>query len=400
MSPAPPRIVHTFLKYPPAIGGMEIYVQGLCEGLRTRGYDARVVTSNLRVHTGGGVPLDRAYAEVGGVPVTRLEPERPLTRRVVLPELYRTLEALAPDLVHTHDLSRHAFEASAAYARDHRVPLFVTGLHHEVPGHPTTPARAGQLRRAVASIPEGSRVFFNTAFEPEALAEHAVRFDPRRVTVDFLPPSIDPVELESIPTAEVPELAVRPDDAIVVAFVGRLQPLKGIDRLIEAFAEALRRLTSERDERARRLHLAIAGFCDSDVDYETHAARLGIAERVTVLVDRPRRDVVNLLRASRIFAFPSRCETFGIVVLEAWATENLVLVSNHGALPRVVEDGVTGRVIEDEDWADRLVDAVRQLDTDPVREMIRRGRETALRRFDRSASLDRYIGFVEEALAR
>ncbi len=108
---------------------------------------------------------------------------------------------------------------------------------------------------------------------------------------------------------------------------------------------------------------------------------------------------MNLLRASRIFAFPSRCETFGIVVTEAWATRNDVLVSNHTALPYLVDDGVDGTVVADDAWPDRLVAAIRGCDGPDARARVERGFEKVRREHDRERRIAGYVERVRKALA-
>jgi glycosyltransferase involved in cell wall biosynthesis len=408
-----PRVVHTFLKYPPAVGGHERHVQDLAEGLKRRGYDVRVVTSDLRVGpvapAGGGAlarlaragrrlrgvrgemegeVLENPAPEVNGVPVVRLPVALPLTRRVELRGFREVLAASRPDVIHAHDIWRDSFEASIDVARDLGVPLLLSPVYHERAGE----RHLEELRRVAAKVPAEAVVFFNTPWEEERLAAAGIRF----ARTDLLPPSVDLEELARVPDAPVPGL---PADRLVVSFVGRLVPAKGIDVLVSAFAEALRSLRAEGHPSADRLHLAVAGFREGAYDPAEAVARAGIERATTLLPDLPRAGVVNLLRASSIFALPSRCDTFGIVVLEAWATENLVLVSDHWGLPRVVTDGDNGLVCSDAAWPERLAFAIRALSIPEGERLVRRGRETVLEKHGREARIDRYAGHVEAALS-
>lgn len=393
MSTRPLRIVHVFFKYPPAIGGQELYVQQLVEGLHARGFDAHVVTSDLRVHRDGGERLDATYDIVNDIPVTRLRPEEPVTSAVVIPFLREALIALEPDLVHAHDMIRDSTRVAIDFAREHGVPLFVNPLFHDPPDEPPAPEKIEAIRGCVDAMARGSRVFFNTPFELEQLEKRGIAFDGH--VVDALPPSIDFEELDAIPETRVEGI---PEDKLLVSFVGRLDPQKGVDTLLEAFAAALRKLTNDGDPIEPRVHLAVAGFRDTPHDYPARIRSLGLEGRVTLLEDRPRADIVNLLRASRVFAFPSRCETFGIAVTEAWATRNDVLVSNHTALPYVVEHGVDGTVVADDEWVDRLVVAIRESDNPAARARIERGYEKVRREHDRKLRIAEYAQLVERSI--
>jgi D-inositol-3-phosphate glycosyltransferase len=408
-----PRVVHTFFKYPPAVGGHERHVQDLVEGLARRGYDARVVTSDLRV---GPIPprdegalarlaraarriagvrgemaaevLEDPAADVNGIPVVRLPAERPLTRRVALAGFREALAAQRPDLIHAHDIWRDPFEVSIEVARDLGVPLFLSPVYHERSG----PRHLDELRRVAAKVPGDARVFFNTPWEEARLAEAGVRFE----RTGLLPPSIDLAEIARIPEAPVPGL---PEGKLLVSFVGRLVPAKGIDVLVDAFARAVSSLRSAGHPAGRGAHLAIAGFREGDYDPAVAIARAGIAADATVLRDRPRSEIVNLLRASSVFALPSRCDTFGIVVLEAWATGNLVVVSDHWGLPYVVRDGDTGLVSTDTAWPARLEEAMRAIGTPRGDELVRRGRLAARDEHGREGRIDRLAAHVDEALS-
>lgn len=409
------RVVHTFFKYPPAIGGHELYVQQLAEGLRARGYDARVLSSKLRVHARSGARapgwqrwlrrargvrpdadtdgyelLDAAYEEVGGVPVTRLEPVLPVTRRVELAGFKQALRALQPDLIHAHDIWRAPFEASLEVAAELGVPIFLNPVFHDRSHERHARRWAGVLERVAAKVPADAQVFFNTPWEREQLERCGVRFE----RSDLLPPSLDLEELERIPAAPVEGV---PGERLLVSFVGRLNPEKGADVALESFARALAELERRGDPRAGRAHLVLAGFRDSAVDYPARARALGVGERVSLLSDRPRADVVNLLRQSSIFVLPSKVETFGIVVIEAWATGNLALVQDHWALPYVVRDGHDGVVCRDGEWPERLVHALQHVDDAWGRRLVENGRRSVRERYERRGRIDQLVGCIESA---
>lgn len=409
------RVVHTFIKYPPAIGGHEKYVQELVEGLRSRGIDARVVTSTLRQHllsrsnnrfgrlvdrlTRGtarrqdGLLLDAPYDVVNGVPVTRLSPERPLTRRVVLEGLRAALIELRPDVLHAHDIWRDSFEVTVDVAAELGVPLLLNPVYHDRSHERHSRRWRNELQRIAARVPGQARVFYNTPWEEAQLAAEGIRFE----RTDLLPPSIDVAELAGIPEAPVDGV---PSGRLLVTCVARLHPRKRLDMLIRSFAAALARLRRSADPSAERAHLVLAGFRDSNEDYEALAAEYGIADRFTLLVDRPRADVINLLRRSSIFALPSACETFGIVVIEAWATGNLVFVSDHWALPHVVDHERNGIVCADGEWTERLAGGISGLESEWAQRLIAAGERNVIEQHQRGTRIDRLVGHLEEVTAR
>lgn len=151
-----------------------------------------------------------------------------------------------------------------------------------------------------------------------------------------------------------------PEDALVVAFVGRIQPLKAPDVLLRAAAE----LRARDPELGARLIVAICGGpSGSGLDRPTAlmdlAAELGIADCVRFLAPQPREDLAELFRAVDLVAVPSHNESFGLVAIEAQACGTPVVAAAVGGLVTAVRDGVSGVLVDThrpDDWAAVLGD--------------------------------------------
>ena len=129
------------------------------------------------------------------------------------------------------------------------------------------------------------------------------------------------------------------DDDIVVGIASRLIPAKGHDLLFTAFASA-----AQRDS---RLKLLVAGDGPERGSLETLAAKSCPPESVHFLgfVD----DVGSFMHAFDILAFPTQPEFgegFGLAVLEAMAARKPVVATAVASLPEVVDDGVTGILVD------------------------------------------------------
>jgi D-inositol-3-phosphate glycosyltransferase len=141
----------------------------------------------------------------------------------------------------------------------------------------------------------------------------------------------------------------------VVAFVGRIQPLKAPDVLLRAAAELRRR----DPELGRRLVVAVCGGpSGSGLERPTAlmdlAADLGIADAVRFLAPRPPEELADLYRAADLVAVPSHNESFGLVALEAQACGTPVVAAAVGGLVTAVRDGISGVLVNGhhpEDWA-------------------------------------------------
>ena len=132
-----------------------------------------------------------------------------------------------------------------------------------------------------------------------------------------------------------------------VLFVGRLERLKGVSVLVEAF------------RRYRGLDLLVAGDGEERDELERQAAGL---DHVRFLGHVPQAELDALYRDATALVVPSvGYEVFGLVVLEAFARRTPVIVHDLGALPELVADSGGGLVYR---TPNELVAAVERLRTD------------------------------------
>jgi D-inositol-3-phosphate glycosyltransferase len=149
-----------------------------------------------------------------------------------------------------------------------------------------------------------------------------------------------------------------PPEAVVLAFVGRIQPLKAPDVLLRAVAEMLHRDPALRD---RLRVLVVGGPSGTGLAEPTAlhqlAATLGITELVMFAPPQGGAALARVYRAADVVAVPSYNESFGLVALEAQACGTPVVAAEVGGLPVAVADGVSGRLVRSHqpgDWADAL----------------------------------------------
>jgi len=118
---------------------------------------------------------------------------------------------------------------------------------------------------------------------------------------------IDPAPIQAAIPIDRTTLGV-PNDAAMILWVGRLDPVKGLSTLLDAF-----RLMAEE----MNAHLYLAGGGPLREQLEQQARRLQLTGRVHLL--GPRNDVPALLKAADVFVFPSRTEGLPNALLEAMA---------------------------------------------------------------------------------
>ena len=151
-----------------------------------------------------------------------------------------------------------------------------------------------------------------------------------------------------------------PADAFVVAILGRISSWKGQDVLIRALAHA-------RDDSSIALVAGDPWQGEEQrlADLHALARSLGVADRVRFAGFRP--DVENVYGAADVVAVPStQPDPLPNAALEAAAAGCCVVAADHGGLPEILTDAVTGRLVPAGDPA-ALAGALAELRGDPAK---------------------------------
>jgi len=112
-------------------------------------------------------------------------------------------------------------------------------------------------------------------------------------------------------------------------------------------------------------------------------------------------NIADYLSIADLLLLPSELEAFGLAALEAMACEVPVIASRVGGLPEVVEDGVTGFLLDCGDTEGMARAALRVLESDELRaDMGRRARASALNRFSSEKIIPMYEDYYREVLGR
>jgi glycogen(starch) synthase len=394
------NILHVTHNYHPVIGGAELQIKNISEGLVKRGHQVTVLTSNA--------PSTEAYVDsrikpfpageeiINGVVVRRLPirqlpaPIRTLFGGIMIAlwrgnlpfndlvrilwngpyirGLARQIRASEAELVTTIPFPfLHVYRAFSAVRRK-GLPFVVIPCSHPLD------AFAFENPRHYRLLEESQAVLANTGYERDYLISMGVPEERIHVVGD----GITPADFKGLGRGEFRRKHLITDKEKVVLFVGRKAEGKGLRPLLAAMKEVWRSQDGVR--------LVIAGSA-------TEFFRQFIEPEIERLPDSMRGNVINinnfeeaekasLYAACDIFVLPSKIESFGIVFLEAWMCGKPVIGCRTGPVASVISEGEDGLLVPYGD-AGELSRAIMRLlaDEDLRRKLGHNGREKVLKRY-------------------
>lgn len=323
-------------------GGMSVCVRQLAKELPRRGFPVDVFTRRTDPQSPTIVPLgDGArLIQLQGGPPQALDKSQVYFH---LPELACNLRRFAEEqglryqLLHSH----YWLSGLAAHWLSRRWGLPHVAMFHtlaEVKNH----SRLGE--REPARRIEGERKIVASADRLVAPTHHE-----RSQLVRFYGAS--PSKIEIIPCGVDLDL-FRPRDKAqarrqlglfdrrLILFVGRMDPLKGLDILLKAVARL-------EDRQGLRV-LVVGGSLEGDQKlsrYYRMAQEMGIAQQVTFLGSLDQQELPLYYSAADLCVVPSYYESFSLVAVEALACGTPVIASRVGGLTGIVRDGETGFLV-------------------------------------------------------
>ncbi|MBV6452087.1 MAG: D-inositol 3-phosphate glycosyltransferase [Anaerolineales bacterium] len=339
-------------------GGMNVYVRELTRQLGKMGIHVDVFTRSQDDH------VPHVLHELGyGNRVVHIPagPEHPVPKQELanyIPEFVEGIKAFACDKKIQYDVIHSHYWMSgiaAASLSDLWAGAPIVHMFHTLGEMKNRIARSDEEREGAYRI-EGERQVIRRAdrIVVATLAELTqLRFlykaDASKMVV--IPPGVNVSRFYPIPSDEAKEfVGLKPDDRMIL-FVGRIEPLKGVDTLLEA-------MSCLQMKESRPVHLAIIGGDPSASPEKMNAemARLknlcevlGLDQSVVFLGVRDQDKLSYYYSAAEVVVMPSHYESFGMVALEAMACGTPVIASEVGGLAYLVRDGETGFTIPAEE---------------------------------------------------
>ena len=354
-------------------GGMNVYVRELTRELAARGHCIDVFTRSQDPAVPHEVPGLEIGARVFHIPAG---PEAPYNKHQLfdyLPQFVQGVrhiidtEDLRYDVYHSH-YWLSGWVARALQIQKHApiVQMFHTlgVMKNRVARreYDRETERRIQIEREIMRFAD--RIVAATPRDRNQMAD---LYDAPFEKIEIIPPGVDLNLFHPIPKPEAKELVDAKDDHTIL-FVGRIDPIKGIDVWFRAMALVIKEMPRLRG------HLCVClvgGDVDDDVPDQELARlqalkeELGIGDLVTFLGRRSQESLPFHYASADVVVMPSLYESFGMVALEAMACGTPVVASDVGGLSFIVRDGETGYLVPEND-PQPLADCLMRLLRDPA----------------------------------
>jgi glycosyltransferase involved in cell wall biosynthesis len=331
------RVVLTTESYLPYVSGVTISVDGLAHGLRDRGHDVLVVAPRPAA---GAVAAGSAASgqgpEIAWLDSYQLPWVVPPMYRMPWPNPWsralRTAEGFRPDVVHAHSPFVTGLMA-VRIARSTGAPLVFT--HHTRfgdYGHYLGPLAALTARGVESYLSRFWRACTAVIVPSRDLAaEIEARGGARRIEV--IPTGVDVAAIGDAAPVDSRATPDWPDDAIVVASLGRLAPEKSPQVVLDAVA------------RVDDARLLVIGGGPSEGSLHRRAECPDLAGRVAFTGALPHADALARLKGADLFVFASRTETQGLVLAEALAAGLPAVAVDGPGVRDSIRDGIDGVIV-------------------------------------------------------
>ena len=372
--------------YLPHVGGVARSVERFSADLRDMGHDVLVVAPVFP-----GTASGESEDGVLRVPAIQNFNGSDFSVRITLPFLISTrIGEFRPDIIHSH----HPYllgDAALHMARRRECPLLFT--HHTLYEKYThyVPLDSETLKRFVIHLSSRYANFCDGVAAPSrSLAELITK---RGVTAPIreIPTGVELEYFQSGRGARFRNVHGIPPGTPVVGHVGRLAPEKNLGFLARAAAAFLK----ERDSLFLVIGAGPAGEEIRRVFEKEHTA-----DRLFLAGEKTGQDLADGYAAMDIFAFASKTETQGMVLVEAMAAGKPVIALDASGTREVVTDGRNGRLLKEDTPAAAYAGALKDFFDDPEKTVS--WREEAVntaREFSRETCARRLLGFYEETLA-
>lgn len=320
--------------YFPHVGGVSHSVGLYAAELRKRGHTVLVVAPEFE---------NTPEVETDVVRVPAIQNFNGTDFSVTLPFpviLNSKIRNFTPDIIHSHHpflLGETALRAAAHW----NVPIVFT--HHTMYERYThyVPGDSPPLKRFAIELSTGYANLCDHVIAPSESITHVLKERGVTTPITALPTGVDYEKFKKGDGAQCRKKLNIPADAFVVGHVGRLAPEKNISFLASVIAKFLHSNPSA--------HTILVGEGPSQSEFKEAFDRTNVSLRAHIVGTYQNQELIDCYHAMDVFAFASKTETQGMVLVEAMAAGVPAVALDAPGAREIIRDGINGSLLHSED---------------------------------------------------
>jgi 1,2-diacylglycerol 3-alpha-glucosyltransferase len=351
------RILFVSETYYPHLNGVYYFVCRIAPLLRERGHEVAVIAPSENRHFALKKIDDLDVYTMPSLPLLFYPKLRFPVPIFIQSKIRKVIDSFKPDVIHIQD---HFILSKAVIELNKELKIPIIGTNHFMPENITTLFKNKTIKEKVESFLWSRFAYvFNQVELVTTPTETGARLIRPKLNTDVIPISSGISLAEFNPFGKKDTISKKyglPDKPLLL-YVGRVDPEKRIDEILDAVAVAVKTVD---------FYFVVVGKGVSKAALEEKARQLHIKDKVIFTGFVPNEDLPYFYKLSRCFIIASRAELLSLVTLQAMASGLPVIAVDAGALTELVHDKVNGYLFETGD-TDTIVQAISSLFTNDQR---------------------------------